>query len=186
MLWQKDNYTRLNNMENWKDIKGYEGLYQVSNLGRVKRVGQKVMTARGFYKQVKERILKQTDINGYLKVSLCKNGKSKSQLIHILVADAFLNNNNHNGKVVDHINNNRKDNRLLNLQVITQRENSSKDRSGLSKYTGVAWHKQDKKWQSSILIDGKQIYLGQFDNELRASIAYQFALNQINNLIEII
>ena len=109
-------------MENWKDIKGYEGLYQVSNLGRVKRVGQKVMTARGFYKQVKERILKQTDINGYLKVSLCKNGKSKSQLIHILVADAFLNNNNHNGKVVDHINNNRKDNRLLNLQVITQRE----------------------------------------------------------------
>jgi len=173
-------------MEIWKDIKGYEGHYQVSDLGRVKRIGQRVMTARGFYKQVRERILRQTNLNGYLKVGLCKNGKSNNQLVHILVANAFLDNNNYNGKVVDHINNNKKDNRLLNLQVITQRENSSKDRDGVSKYTGVAWHKHDKKWQSSIVIDGKQIYLGQFDNELRASIAYQFALNQINNLREII
>lgn len=169
-------------MENWKDIKGYEGLYQVSDLGRVKRIGQKVMTTKGFFKQIRERILRQTNLKGYLKVSLCKDGKAKTHSVHSLVAGSFLNHTTSIYIVIDHINNNRKDNRLENLQIITQRLNSSKDRDGISKYTGVTWHKKDKRWQSSIIVNRKTVYLGYFKSEERAAIAYQFALTQIDKI----
>lgn len=66
-------------MEIWKDIKDFEGLYQVSNFGRV----------RSFYKGC--RILSPGETRrGYLRVCLCKNGKRKSFLVHRLVAEAFL------------------------------------------------------------------------------------------------
>ena len=67
-------------MEQWKDIKGYEGLYQVSNLGRVKTI-----------KTNKIRKLEKVR-SGYLRVMLCKNNKSERFLVHRLVAEAFINN----------------------------------------------------------------------------------------------
>jgi hypothetical protein len=172
--------------EIWKDVVGYEGLYEVSNLGRVKRIEEKILTKKGVYRKVSERILKQNNLNGYLKVALCKNGIAKTQIVHILVANAFLDNNKNNGKVVDHINNIKSDNRLENLQIISQRENCSKDAKNMySDYTGVTWHKKDEKWQASIGVDGNQVYLGQFDDKSRASIAYQFALRQLDSIKEI-
>ena len=160
-------------MENWKDIKGYEGSYQVSDLGRVKSI-----------KFNKEKILSQTSLtNGYLKVSLCKDGKAKTKTVHSLVAQSFLNHKSNIYIVVDHINNVKTDNRLSNLQVISQRENSTKDKNNkYSNYAGVTWHKNDKRWQSSIIVDGNQIYLGYFKSEDRASIAYNFALTQLDKL----
>ena len=160
-------------MENWKDIKGYEGKYQVSDLGRVKSV-----------KFDKEKILSKTKSSGgYLKVSLCKDGKSKTKIVHSLVAQSFLNHKSNIYIVVDHINNVKTDNRLSNLQIISQRENSTKDKNNkYSNYAGVTWHKNDKKWQSSIIVDGNQVYLGYFKSEERASIAYDFALTQLDKL----
>ena len=162
-------------MEKWKDIKGYEGSYQVSDLGRVKSI-----------KFNKEKMLSKTKLsNGYLRVSLCKDGKSKTKTIHSLVAESFLNHKSNMNIVVDHINNVKTDNNLSNLQIISQRVNSSKDRKNkYSNYIGVTWHKNDKRWQSSIVVDGNQIYLGYFQSEHRASIAYNFALKQLDKIKE--
>ena len=154
-------------MEIWKEIKGYES-YEVSNLGRVKSL-----------KYNKERILKPALTgSSCLGVSLAKNGKAKTKKIHQLVAEAFLNHIPDGYKlVVDHIDNNPLNNELGNLQIITNRENSSKDKKGFSsEHVGVNWNKASKKWKTQIRINGKQTHLGMFTNELEASKAYQNAL----------
>jgi hypothetical protein len=156
--------------EIWIDIPDYEGLYQLSNLGYVKS------TRHG-----KERILKAgTDRHGYLYVILCKNGKTAYKSVHRLVYESF------NGKTnlsVDHIVEcNKTDNRLCNLQAITQRKNVSKYKMTLKKssqYTGVCWNNKHKKWQASIRINGKPNNLGLFINEIDAAEAYQNKLKQI-------
>lgn len=156
--------------EIWKDIPEYEGLYQVSNLGNVKSL-------------ISNKILKpNNDMYGRLYVNLHKNKKSKSKKIHQLVAMAFLGHKPCGYKlVVDHKDNNSLNNHIDNLQLISFRENSSKDKKGYSsKYVGVTWHKRDKKWTSSILINKKRIYLGYFENEIDAHNAYQNKLKKIN------
>ena len=98
-------------MEEWKAIKGYEGLYEVSNLGRVKSIERKVAHPIVKEKTIKEKLLKyNTDSNGYLYVTLYKNGKPKSFKIHRLVAIAFISNPD-NKPDIDHINTNKTDNR---------------------------------------------------------------------------
>jgi hypothetical protein len=160
--------------EVWKDIPCYEGLYEVSSLGRVKSLGND--------KTRKEKILKQ-NINGsgYFKVCLFKDGISQNTTVHQLVAMAFLNHNPCGmALVVDHINWNKLDNRLENLQLITQRENCSKDvKNKTSKYTGVSWCKSAKKWTTKIQINSKKKHLGYFNCELAASIAYQNKLKTL-------
>ena len=95
--------------EIWKDVVGYEGLYQVSNLGNVRKFNGK--------------ILKQTiNTNGYMRVSLYKDKKSKFMYVHRLVAMAFIN-QFPNTKDVDHINGVRNDNNINNLRWCTRKEN---------------------------------------------------------------
>ena len=97
--------------EIWKDISGYDGDYQVSNMGRVKslRFG-------------KERLLKPGSSNGYFHVVLFKNKKQKNIKVHRLVAQAFI--KNPQGKrTINHINGIKTDNRLSNLEWATQSEN---------------------------------------------------------------
>ena len=78
-------------MENWKDIKGYEGKYQVSDLGRVKSLKRWVNHPSNGGYFIKEKILKaQNGGNNYLIVGLSKDMKSKSYAVHKLVAEAFL------------------------------------------------------------------------------------------------
>ena len=157
--------------EIWKDVPNYEGLYQVSNLGNVKSLN--------YSNTKKEKLLKPTiSGNGYYYVEL----KSKPFKVSILVAMCFLS-HKPNGKmdlVVDHINNDRLDNRLENLQIITQRENSyRKQDKGTSKYKGVCWDKRSSKWLAQIQINGKGFYLGLFKCELAASLAYQNKLKTL-------
>jgi hypothetical protein len=97
---------------------------------------------------------------------------------------AFLNHtpNGSSSLVVDHINNIKTDNRLSNLQLVTIRYNLSKDKTGTSKYTGVSWHSRDKNWQASIRINGKKAYLGSFQDESEAALAYQNALEKHESL----
>lgn len=163
-------------MEIWKDIKGYEGLYQVSNLGNIKSLERKAKHFRGGDLIVKEKLLKlNKDSTGYFAVGLSKNGIVKSHKVHQLVVNEFLNHkpNGHN-IVVDHINNIKIDNRLENLQLISHRENSSKDKKGYSsKYVGVCWNKNLNKWMSSVQINGKIKHIGYFISEYDAHLAYQ-------------
>mgnify|MGYP003636273853 CR=1 FL=1 len=154
-------------MEIWKSIKGYEGLYEVSDLGRVKS-----------FQGREERLKKAFISHGYYKVNLYKDLKQVCFSVHVLIAVAFLNHRRNGHKlVVDHINNIKIDNRLENLQIITHRENTSKDRNGkYSKLTGVKWYKNRNKWAGSIQINGKCKHLGMFNTELEASNAYKLAL----------
>ncbi|WAX14850.1 DNA endonuclease [Enterococcus phage EF36P1] len=98
--------------EVWKDVAGYEGLYQVSNLGRVKRATTgKVLKG---YKNTTE----------YLGVNLCKNGKHKTHKIHRLVAQAFIP-NPENKPQVNHIDEDKTNNMASNLEWMTAKENSN-------------------------------------------------------------
>ena len=110
-----------------------------------------------------------------------KNKKPHKKIVSQLIAIAFLNHKPCGNKmVVDHIDTNKLNNKLYNLQVITNRENTSKDRkNGSSKYLGVSWNKSNKNWSATILINGKPKYLGSFTNEKEASQAYQ---NELKNL----
>ena len=167
--------------EIWKDIPDYKGVYQVSNLGRVKSFN--------FYKRKTEKILKQcVNSSRYYSVSLCKNRKCKNYNIHQLVAMTFLKHNPCGYKlVVNHKNFNKLDNRVENLEIITQRENANRKHcKGSSEYTGVCWHKRRKKWQSSILVNKKKKYLGYFNTEIEASNAYKDYLFNIYNKIDAI
>lgn len=105
-------------MEIWKDIKGYEGEYQASNLGRIKSLHFNIKN------QNYETILKGQDVwNGYLRVTLSKKGRTKLFAVHRLVAQTFLENPK-NLPVVNHINGDRTDNRIENLEWVTFKENS--------------------------------------------------------------
>lgn len=166
--------------EVFKDVKGYECLYQVSNLGRVKSLPKTWVSGNGVIKSHKGKILKAIKRNRYYYVALCRDGAVKKHDIHQLVAIAFLNHIPNGHKiVVDHIDNNKENNKVDNLQLITNRENSTKDRrGGSSKYVGVSWNKSRCKWQAQIYLDGKHLHLGTFYKEEDAARAYRDKLKQ--------
>jgi len=122
-------------MEIWKDVLNYEGLYQVSNLGRVKSLKRKVRHFSG-ERLVLERILKGgVNDKGYILVNLGKKGTKKVFAVHKLVAIAFLNHKPCGYKlVVDHIDNNKLNNKLENLQIITQQENVLKSKINFTQH----------------------------------------------------
>lgn len=105
--------------EAWKDIKGYEGLYQISNIGRVKSLSR--IDSRGNKRN--EKILKISKNNsGYYFVGLCKNGKVKQYLIHRLVAEAFVR-NPYNYSEVNHKDEDKQNNIADNLEWCTHEYN---------------------------------------------------------------
>jgi len=169
--------------EIWKDIPDYEGLYQASNLGRIKSLAKSWVGGNGALMIKPDTILKENANScGYLSVSLRKNGKGLSKTVHRLVYETF------NGKTnlqIDHIiEGNKTDNRLCNLQAITLRQNVSKHRlttKKSSQYTGVSWDKYKNKWSACISINCKTKHLGKFTSEIDAHNAYQNALSEKEN-----
>ena len=149
--------------EVWRDIEGYEGLYQVSNQGRVKSLERKAKHWCGGERIQKERILKPgNDRGGYLLVTLCAGGKPKTLKVHRLVCQAFHENPD-NKPQVNHINEDKADNRACNLEWTTAMENSNfgtrNERLGKAQSKPVAQCTKDgelvKTWPSLTEI-GKQ------------------------------
>lgn len=128
------------NSEIWKDISGYEGLYQISNFGRVKSL-DRILPHDVFGKwKIKGKILKLglNKPNGYLHVTLYDNNKKASiKSIHRLVAEAFVNNINPSLYTqVDHVDCNKLNNRFDNLQWVTPKENTRRAiENGLISYS---------------------------------------------------
>jgi hypothetical protein len=152
--------------EIYKDVVGYEGIYQVSNFGNVKSC--KTGLIRNYY----------LEKNGYYSITLRKNGVGNTRKVHQLVAESFLNHKRCGYKlVINHIDLNKINNKVDNLEIVTNRENSNrKHLKSTSKYVGVHWNTEDKKWKSGLTINGKLKHLGYFTSELEASEAYQKAL----------
>lgn len=162
--------------EVWKSIPNYEGKYEVSSEGNVKSLN--------FNNTKKEKLLKQyfcgKSKRRYLNVEL----SGKAFKVHKLVAMAFLKHipNGHK-EIVDHIDNNPTNNSINNLQLLSQRENCSKNSSREKDTpTGVFWAKWAKKWRVIIYIKGKCKHLGYFTDLNKASEVYQIKVKEINEL----
>ena len=158
-------------MEIYRDVVGYEGIYKVSNLGNVKSL-----------RYGKEKQMKQSkDSSGYFVIGMRLNNIPKIRRVHQLVAESFLNHKRCGLKlVVNHIDFNKTNNNINNLEIVTQRENSNqKHLKSTSKYIGVSWSESRNKWVALIYLNGKHKNLGRFINELDASEAYQKALKDL-------
>ena len=111
--------------EIWKPITGFEGMYEVSNLGRVKSCKRTRLSKAKSISQVRERILKQrSDKNGYLEVALCRDGKLHFFRCHRLVASAFIPNPDHL-PVINHKDENVSNNIVTNLEWCSVSFNTS-------------------------------------------------------------
>lgn len=109
-------------MEIWKDVKGYEGLYKISNYGRVKSIKRKVKNKNGF-RIVDEKILKPIINNkGYYIYGLSKQGKINILLLHRLIGEHFIENKN-NYPCINHIDGNKLNNKISNLEWCTYEHN---------------------------------------------------------------
>lgn len=160
--------------EIWKDIPQYEG-YQASSLGRIRSIDREVRHHTGSTFIRKGKVLSQNLDTRYLRV--CIFGGAKR--VHQLVAMAFLGHVPNGHKlVVDHYpDKTTTNNKLSNIRLVTQRENASSVR-GFSKHTGVGL--KGSKWRATIRVNGKQIFLGSFTNEIDAHNAYQKKLKEIS------
>jgi hypothetical protein len=151
--------------EIWKDIPGYIGLYQVSNWGQVKN------TKTG---KLKKPYISTT---GYYSTTLWLNSTEKKFKIHQLVAMAFLG-HEPNGfeTVVNHIDNNPLNNHVDNLEIVSQRHNTSCHKIE----PGIYWGKDVQKWKAGIYIKHKRIHLGNFTDKQDALVMYQKAVVNIH------
>ena len=156
----------------WAPIPGFEK-YEVSTEGEVRSLNY---NRTGKVKIMKPRMLKK-----YLVVKFSIRDKYKVFRVHQLVAMAFLGHTpNGNGLEVDHIDNNKLNNRLDNLQIITNRANISKSYALTRDLpTGVSYDKKRNLYRARIGIEGKQIFLGRHRTAEEASAAYQKALKEI-------
>jgi hypothetical protein len=156
----------------WAEIPGYEK-YEVSTCGRVRSLN---FQRSGKVKEMRARI------NGkYFAIKISKNGKAKIFYIHQLVAMAFLGHvPNGNSLEVDHIDNNKFNNRLENLQILTTRANITKSAAQKRDLpTGVTYDKARNMFRARIAINGKQKFLGRYKTAEEASEVYQKALKEI-------
>ena len=162
--------------EEFKDIVGYENLYQISNKGRVKSL-----------KFNKERILKPRDKNGYYKITLHKDGLKKECRIHQLVAVTFL---NHtlcgNSIVVNHIDGDKTNNAVENLELISSAENTV---DGLLRNKNIHINIKNnikyiaiKQFEAYYTYDNEQILIGTFKSIRECVIAIE-SIDVILNII---
>ena len=146
--------------EDWRSISGHIN-YQVSNIGRVRSVKT-------------GRIMNGFTNDGYVRVGLYYMNTRKMCTVHRLVAQECLT-NTENKAEVDHIDHNRSNNCVTNLRWSTVAENNRNSvsrQNSTSKYKGVSFYMQQKKWHAQIKANGRSVHIGYFNSEKEAAIAY--------------
>jgi hypothetical protein len=157
--------------EVFKDIPGYEGVYQVSNLGGIKSLDRKV-THKNCVPRFKKGKIITPAINkyGYKQVVLSLNSKQKSICLHLLIARTFI--NNETKLQVNHKDFNKLNNNISNLEFVTHLENlihKSENSKHSSKYIGISYYKRDNLWQAEVKRNKIKYYLGRFKTEEEAN-----------------
>lgn len=168
----------------WKDVIGYESLYQVSSIGEVRSKDRFVRGKNETLRFLSGKfLLPIIGTNGYPQVKLYSNNIGTHKKVHVLMAQSFYGyKNDIRLSVVNHIDKDKLNNRLDNLEIVTQRYNVShaKDKAQTtSKYTGVSYRANRKAWIPSIKINGKNKKLGYCKSEYEAHLLYQKALLQL-------
>lgn len=178
----------LNHDEEWKPVINFEGLYEVSNLGRIRNT-------RG-------KILKTYIINsGYEALKFTVNGKRTNVLVHRAVAEVFCKKDSKTKTEVNHINEIKSDNRAINLQWCTSKENKQHSiKSGAynkifttknslgkkhlknttSKYHNVTYDKSRDKWKGCIRVKGKNMYPKRFKTEVEAALHVNWIIDTLS------
>ena len=166
----------MNSIEIWKDIKGYEGLYQVSNFGNVKSL-ERYKKNHSKLQKVNEKILKATinKTNGYVYVMLMKNASEKNTRVHKLVAEAFLPNED-NKPQINHIDGNKANNKVDNLEWCTCSENVThayKNRLANNDNQKIKIRQYDKQHN----------FIAEFDSLLKAAKELKISIGNISMCI---
>lgn len=144
-------------MEIWKKIKDFNGFYEVSNFGNIRN---------------KEGNLEIKELkSGYCMVYI--KHEKKCFPVHRLVAKEFIADFD-NKKMVNHIDFNKKNNHLSNLEMVSNRENQCHSVKAKNKLIGISYHIRLKKWTAQIMINGKLKYIGRYNNQQEA---YQARVN---------
>lgn len=165
---------KVDESEEWKDVVGYEGLYMISNFGRVFSVRSGIV------------LKQQIHTTGCMVVNFYRDGRRRVFRIHRLVSTAFCE-GHFEGAVVDHVDGNRKNNHCSNLEWVTTRENTvrgrlcQKNKNRTSRFDGVYRTAQYGRYVAQIHHGGKCHHLVASDTETECANIYNEALEAINN-----
>jgi len=163
----------MNEIEIWKEIPGYEGLYEASSFGNIKSISRNVLVSQSVSKK------------GYYRVNLNNNGIWKVISTHQLICSAFLGHERCGMKlIVNHIDGCRKNNKVENLEIVSSRYNTilgKSTRYNISGCLGVSWNTRNNKWFSRISYNKKIYHLGYFNDPKCANIEYKMAYKAIEN-----
>src|SRR5699024_11058913 len=146
-------------IEIWKDINGYEGIYQVSSLGRVRSLDRTLLNKNNIEYKVKGKIRKISCAGkGYQDIQLSKEGMSKMFLVHILVAETFLD-NKENLPIVNHIDRNKTNNHIEIIEWMSSSDNINHSiATGLRKTNNTRSHRKEES-NSGITVREKIEYI---------------------------
>ena len=160
---ESDGFFYFMETEIWKDIIGYEGLYQISNFGNVKSFSRPGTQT----KPNSFRILKFCfDKDNYKTVCLCKKNKKSTKRVHKLVANAFLIKYLETHFIVNHIDSDISNNNVKNLEFVSIQENVCHGTSKRKDFVGITRvSKLSNRFMARTTIDKKRLYLGAFDTK---------------------
>jgi len=168
--------------EEWRDVVGYEGYYQVSNLGRIKGLERIVIcNKKGNTKKLKEKMMSQSCTKDYLSINLRMNGKVSFFTVHRLIAIAFIP-NPENKPEVNHIKGNKYDNRIWMLEWSTKSENGKH-----AFQLGLSVSKKGSDCVNSKLTEQQVLEireLGKSLNFKQISIIYKVSPSSISNIVK--
>ena len=179
-------------LDEWRDIKDFEGLYQISNLGKFRRHPDK--QGKSNAPKSLGRVISSNRL-GYDYIDLCKENRKSKKTVHQVVAAAFIPDFKY-GMHINHIDGNKRNNCIDNLEITTTSKNNAhahalglNPKKGKSKYYNVST-KLDKRaknpklsYTASVKIAGKREYIGSFAIEVDAAIAVDTYLNSIGDTI---